>query len=226
MDYIIALSLSVMEIFLIILYFKKLDIFSNVYIEQDSSSFSLIKLNIKTYIYIVMNIVSVVLLGSSLLLVNQVSNILNMIKLIVLMGILAAAAVVDLKKTIIPNFLIMIGLIVRVVIYVMEWLFYNDIFVPQLFSDLLGFGIGFGILFIASVLFRGAIGFGDVKLFGVIGFMSGAICTYSTLIFCLLISTIISFILIIIKKKNRKDSIPFGPFIFGGYVIAIILSCY
>lgn len=226
MNFVIALVFSAMEIFFVMLYLKKLNIFSDDYIEEHSTSLYLVKLNIKTYFYVVMNIVSVVLLGCSLLLVNCVSNILNMVKLIVLMGILAAVAVVDLKKTIIPNFLIVIGLIVRIVIYVIELLFYNNIFVPQLLSDFLGFSIGFGILFIVSIVFRGAIGFGDVKLFGLIGLMSGAICTYSTLIFCLLISTIVSLILIITKKKNRKDSIPFGPFIFVGYVIAIILSCY
>ena len=226
MDYVIAFILSTFEILLIVSYFKKLNIFSEDCVEDDSVSQPLVKLTTKTYFYIVMGIISLALLGGSFLLVNNVSNIPNLVKLIFLMGILAAAAVIDLKKTIIPNLLIVIGLIARVVIYVIELLFYNNIFVSQLISDVIGFAIGFGILFIASVVSKGALGFGDVKLFGLIGLMSGAICTYSTLILCLLSSTIVSIGLMIAKKKNRKNSIPFGPFIFIGYIIAIFLTCY
>ncbi len=132
----------------------------------------------------------------------------------------------DLKKTIIPNVLILIGLGIRGVIYVIEYFFYREVFFVQLKNDLFGFLIGFGILFFTSVITRGAIGFGDVKLFGIMGIFSGAICTYSTLLFSLFVSCVISIVLIIMKKKTRKDSIPFGPCIFVGYIIAMIVSSY
>lgn len=225
MEYAIASILSLIEIVLIGVYLKKLNIFNEVCLEEGDLS-SPTKFSTKTQYLVAMSVIAIVLLGSSLWLVNRVSNIPNLIKLIVLTGILAAAAAVDLKQTIIPNKLIFIGLIVRVIIYVVELLFYNEIFVPQLISDVIGFAIGFGILCIASVVSKGALGFGDVKLFGVIGLMTGAICTYSTLIFGLLLSVIVSVVLMIAKKKSRKDSIPFGPFIFAGYIIAISLTCY
>lgn len=226
MEFVIAFILSTVEIFLIAFYFLKLNIFSEDLTGDDTVNHPLVNLCMKTHFFIVMGIITVTMFGSSFLIVNNVSNIPNLVKLLLLMGILAAAAIIDLKKTIIPNFLIIFGLIVRVLIYVIELLFYNNIFVPQLISDVIGFAIGFGILFIASVVSKGALGFGDVKLFGLIGLMSGAICTYSTLVFCLLLSTIASIGLMIAKKKNRKDSIPFGPFVFVGYIIAIILTCY
>lgn len=232
MNYAIAFALSALEIFLTGIYFKKLNVFCDDQPETDNqpetdAAFLLSKkCDQRTVFYLVMGGISVILLGCSFLLVNNVYNIPNLIKLVTLMGILAAAAVIDFKKAIIPNLLIVIGLSVRVLIYVVELFFYNDVFVPQLFSDIIGFVIGFGILFLASVLSRGSLGFGDVKLFGLIGLMSGAICTYSTLILSLVLSTIASIGLMIAKKKSRKDSIPFGPFIFVGYVIAIILNCY
>lgn len=226
MDYVIAFILSALEILLIGFYFEKLNIFSKDCVEDDTVTQPLVKLCTKAHFYVVMGIIAVALFGSSFILTNNVSNIPNLVKLLLLMGVLAAAAVIDLKKTIIPNFLIVFGLIARVLIYVIELLFYNNIFVHQLISDVIGFVVGFGILFIVSVVSKGALGFGDVKLFGLIGLMSGAICTYSTLILCLISSTIVSIGLMIAKKRSRKDSIPFGPFIFVGYVIAIILTCY
>jgi len=41
-----------------------------------------------------------------------------------------------------------------------------------------------------------------------------------------LVSAIVSVVLLILKKKGRKDSIPFGPCILVGYFIALVLSCY
>ena len=225
MDYVIAFVLSAIEIVLIALYFWKLQIFRDDANNPDTLPVT-IKFQSRTCFCVVMAIVTVVLFCSSFIIVRHISNIPNLVKLVLLMGILAAVAVIDLRKTIIPNLLIVIGLIVRVLIYVVELLFYNNIFVPQLISDVIGFFIGFGILLIASIVSKGALGFGDVKLFGLIGLMSGAICTYSTLIISLLLSTIVSIGLMVSKKKSRKDSIPFGPFVFFGYIIAIILTSY
>lgn len=224
MSYAFSLIICAIEIVLIAFYFRREKVFCAEL--SDSNEEQGLKYSSgKKYIYTLI-VISVCMIGASISIAYNVSNLANSAKLIILMGIVAAAAVIDLNKTIIPNVLILIGLAARVVIYAVEFFVYNDLFISQLKSDLIGFGIGFGILFIACVVTHGAVGFGDVKLFGIIGLLSGAICTYTTLIICLIVSTVASIVLLIAKKKKRKDSIPFGPCIAIGYYVAILLTCY
>lgn len=238
MDYTFAIVTGIIETFLIAIYLKKIKLFEvNVIESEDTERKEASEDNESTidgshvrskkgHFLISSLIIAVSMVGAAVLLIKDVSSYTNFLKLITLLGIIAAAAVVDLKQKIIPNMLIVLGLAIRSVIYVVEYFLYHEIFFEQLKTDLFGFFIGFGVFFIASVVTRGAVGFGDVKLFGVIGLLSGGICTYSTMIFSLLVSAVSSIILLIVRKKSRKDSIPFGPCIFVGYMISIILSSY
>lgn len=153
------------------------------------------------------------------------TELISFLKLYVLFVLITAAAIVDSKRRIIPNLIIIIGLSFRVLLYVYEILTVDnikDIFV----NDLIGFGIGFVLLAIVSLLSKGSLGFGDVKLFGVIGLVSGAFCTYSTLLASLIVSLVFSLVSLARKKMGRKDSFPFGPCIAIGYVISVLLSSY
>ncbi len=223
MIYFVSFLLCVVEVLLIWIYFKSKAVFvvCNGNVEANSTP----KTN-NHQMYAVLAVIFVMLLIASFITLKNVAYYLNYLKLIVLFGIVAAAAAVDLKKTIIPNFFILIGLGFRLIIYIIEFFAYKAIFWEQFKSDMIGVALGFGFLLIVSLITGGALGFGDVKLFGVIGIISGAICTYYTLILCLIVSTIISVVLLITKKKGRKDSIPLGPSILIGYFIALVLSCY
>lgn len=150
---------------------------------------------------------------------------INFIKLYSLFVLITAAAVVDSKRRIIPNIIVVIGLALRILLYIYEILKVEDI-KAIITNDLIGLGIGFGLLAVVSLLSKGALGFGDVKLFGVIGIMGGAFCTYSTLLASLLVSLVVSIIGLARKKLGRKDAFPFGPCIAIGYVITVLLSSY
>jgi prepilin signal peptidase PulO-like enzyme (type II secretory pathway) len=154
------------------------------------------------------------------------SGILNYAKLMILLGLLGTAAVIDFRLKIIPNLLVYLGLGYRIIIYVFEFFFHRGVFSQIIVNDLIGFAIGFGILLAVALITKQAIGFGDVKLFGIIGLMSGTVCTYTTLFISMVISALVSVILLITKKKSRKDTIPFGPCIFVGYCISVLLKAY
>ena len=223
MDYVVSFLICGIEVFLMWLYFKKLNLFKITPVNEEETA--VFKTDNKQ-LYGSLALVAVMMVIATLFTVEHVTHYINHLKLILLFGIVAAAAVVDFKQTIIPNLLILIGLGLRGAIYIAEYVLYRDAFGAQFKSDLIGFAFGFGFLFIVSLISKNALGFGDVKLFGVIGLTAGAICTYYTLLFCLVVSAVVSAILLILKKKGRKDSIPFGPCIAVGYFMAILLSCY
>lgn len=146
-------------------------------------------------------------------------------KLSVLYAILVSAALVDYKLKIIPNYLVLIGLGARAVIYLIEIFLSTDI-KEIVISDLIGFALGFGVFAFVSVITKQALGFGDAKLFAVIGLTLGSFGTYSVMFTSVLVSAVVSIILLIFKKRNRKDSIPFGPCIYIGYILTLLLGSY
>ena len=225
MKYAVSILICAVEMILMWWYFRKLDVFHCDMANEERDERPAPKAK-RTQLYGVLGFIAILMIVATILTLQNVANYLNYLKLILLFGIISAAGVIDFKKTIIPNLLILVGLGIRGVIYIAEFFLCKETFVPQLTSDLIGLAVGFGFLLIVSLLTKGALGFGDVKLFGIIGLMSGAICTYSTLIFALLVSTLVSIVLLIMKKKGRKDSIPFGPCIMMGYFVALVLSSY
>lgn len=154
------------------------------------------------------------------------TEIINFVKLFGLAFIVISAGVIDSKRKIIPNALIILGLVFRAGIYIYEIICYSGDLKTIVINDLIGFAIGFVFLAAVSLLSKGALGFGDAKLFGIIGLVSGSFCTYSTLLVSLIISTVVSLVNIARKKMGRKDTFPFGPCIAIGYILVVLLTSY
>lgn len=176
------------------------------------------------------NLILITIICFVITLTTQISLYINValvsyIKLYGLLLIVLCAGLIDYKRRIIPNQLILIGLAFRIGIYVYEFFFTENI-KAVFINDLMGFAIGFVFLALVSIITRGSLGFGDAKLFGVIGITSGVFCTYSTLLVSLVLSVVVSVVSIAGKKMGRKDSFPFGPCIAIGYIIVVFLTSY
>ena len=83
-----------------------------------------------------------------------------------------------------------------------------------------------GILFIVALIGLliygndGAMGMGDVKLFLPIGLFLGWKLALLALFLSIMLGGITSIILLILRIKDRKSAIPFGPFIIIATFIA------
>ncbi|MCJ7780655.1 MAG: prepilin peptidase, partial [Acidimicrobiia bacterium] len=70
----------------------------------------------------------------------------------------------------------------------------------------------------------GAFGFGDVKLAFLLGLFT-AYRSWETLIVAVfaafLLGGLVSLVIIVFRLKDRKDSIPFGPYLVAGAYVAI-----
>jgi leader peptidase (prepilin peptidase)/N-methyltransferase len=136
------------------------------------------------------------------------------------MCILIMVFFIDIDYKIIPNELVIAGLAggTFLVIY--------NLFKPvKIFGDrnwwnpILGALTGSGFLFIVAVLgiiiYKSdqAMGMGDVKIFAPIGLFLGWKMTIVALILSIFAGGFTSLILIMLKIRDRKSTIPFGPFI-------------
>jgi leader peptidase (prepilin peptidase) / N-methyltransferase len=126
---------------------------------------------------------------------------------------------IDLYHQIIPDVISLPGIAVGLA---------ASLILPQItfFNSLVGMLLGGGSLFLVATLYqwlfkREGMGGGDVKLLAMIGAFLGWKAVVLTILLGSLIGSITGIILIILKGKDFKYAIPFGPFLSLGAVIAL-----
>ncbi len=139
-----------------------------------------------------------------------------------LCSLLLVVFMIDLKTQLIPNTLTLFGLIVGILFRVTQAvLLASNI---PLMEGSLGFLAGAVPLFIIIVLSRGGMGAGDLKLMAVVGLFLGSSLTLLTLFYASITGGVVALFLLILKKKGRKSTIPFGPFLVLGTYISIFVG--
>ncbi len=130
-------------------------------------------------------------------------------------SLLIVISFIDYKYKIIPDRLIIFGFICTVL--------FNIIININIYDKLLGMFIGFGIFMLIAVL-TNAMGGGDIKLMALLGLLFGVEGVLFTTVIAFIYGAVISIILLILKIKNRKDEISFGPFISLSALTYILLG--
>ncbi|HYK73976.1 MAG TPA: prepilin peptidase [Pseudoneobacillus sp.] len=98
-------------------------------------------------------------------------------------------------------------------------------------DSLLGAVIGFVLLLIISIVSKGGMGGGDIKLYALIGFVVGTKLVLLSFFLSTLIGAVTGILGIALGLLERKKPIPFGPFIAIGTLLAyfygdIIIETY
>ncbi|KAB3532803.1 prepilin peptidase [Alkaliphilus serpentinus] len=129
-----------------------------------------------------------------------------------LFATLTAISIEDYRSKIIPDLLIIVGMIIGFILIP----FINNIYL----LDHLATGvIGGGLIAIFSVISKGAIGLGDAKLTALIGLYMGMMGALVVILTATFICGIFGLILLTFKIKNRKSTIPFAPFVLLSFII-------
>lgn len=145
-------------------------------------------------------------------------------KLISMAIVLASAGIVDFYTKKIPNIYPLFILILRAVLLIFEFFFLRDRFVKLAVLAAVGIVLCFLIMLCLSLITKGGFGMGDVKLLSTACSMIGISVTLYTLTFGMFICMLTAIVLLTFKKKKMKDELPFGPYIFLGYVLAVMLG--
>jgi len=135
---------------------------------------------------------------------------------------LIVVTVIDLYHQIIPDVISLPGVGVGLL---------ASLVLPQLtfFDSLIGFLLGGGSLFLVATLYhwvfkREGMGGGDVKLLAMIGAFLGWKAVILTILLGSLVGSITGIIIMVLKGKDFKYAIPFGPFLSLGAVIALFFE--
>lgn len=88
----------------------------------------------------------------------------------------------------------------------------------------LGLMAGGGTLLLIAILTRGGMGGADIKLNAVYGAILGLKLSVLSLVIAFAAGALASLLLILLRIKNRKDVIPFSPFLSIGALTAFVFG--
>lgn len=154
---------------------------------------------------------------------NSGAAITDLCRQIVVALVLFSAMIIDGRTRLIPNILILIALGLGALIILSEFIFCRNVFWGSFIMSIAGFLCCVVLFYVLSRLTKEGIGMGDVKLISVMGLLLGLSTTLMSVLFSLILCTVASIILLFGKKKSKTDRIPFGPFMFFGYILMFIL---
>lgn len=119
----------------------------------------------------------------------------------------------DLKYMLIPNRI----LLAFVPLFIILRFIYP---LGSIWSHAAGALLGGGVLLLVVIITRGGMGMGDVKLFLLLGWVIGFPNLIPAFILACLAGTIIGGLLLLLRIVQRKQPIPFGPFLAFGALAA------
>jgi leader peptidase (prepilin peptidase)/N-methyltransferase len=132
---------------------------------------------------------------------------------------LIVITVIDLYHQIIPDVISIPGIGIGLL---------GSLIIPYItfFNSLIGILVGGGSLFLVATLYqwlfkREGMGGGDVKLLAMIGAFLGWKSVILTILLSSFIGSIVGIAIMLLKGKDFKYAIPFGPFLSLGAVISL-----
>jgi leader peptidase (prepilin peptidase)/N-methyltransferase len=166
----------------------------------------------------------VVEIVSALLLITLYRVLLGNATAFIAWGVIAlslfAIFVTDLKYSIIPDSLVIAGVIGALYERSLPFRIHGD--TPLLALVISGIGGSLFLFFLYSVTRGRGMGLGDVKLAFLLGFLSGFPGIAVTLTVAFLTGAGAGVILILTGKKTLKSHVPFGPFLILGQFASLV----
>ncbi|MFS0561865.1 prepilin peptidase [Terribacillus sp. 179-K 1B1 HS] len=136
----------------------------------------------------------------------------ELVTALILVSMSAILFVTDMRFMLIPNkillFFLPLFIILRIITPLEPW-----------WDSIVGAIVAFVLLFLVILFSRGGMGGGDLKLFVVLGVILGWKGVLLTFFLSSVIGAVISLVLLSAKILNRKQAIPFGPYILLGALI-------
>jgi leader peptidase (prepilin peptidase)/N-methyltransferase len=130
--------------------------------------------------------------------------------------------VIDLEHGLILNKVVYPAMIVAFLVALYPWPWFTESIGMRVAYAALGGAIGFGIFLLIAIVSRGGMGWGDVKLAALIGLATGFPLVFVAIIMGAILGGIVAVALVIAKKRERRGTVPFGPFLAVATMITLL----
>jgi leader peptidase (prepilin peptidase)/N-methyltransferase len=162
--------------------------------------------------------------------VELVATCVALVAFLYLAAVSVALAAIDVDTHTLPNRIVLPAYPVAAALLTIAGLLGGE--PERVLTSFLGGGVMFGVYFLLALVYPGGMGFGDVKLAGILGLYLGWLSWGSLAVgafSAFLLGGLFSLVLILTRKADRKSGIPFGPWmlaaawigVFGGEAIAM-----
>lgn len=132
-------------------------------------------------------------------------------------SVLLVISLIDLESKEIYLSTIIFGLIIAVLYSLVSYFIFHG----NIINNILGGLIGYGIIMLIVVLTRG-MGEGDAEIAGICGLFLGIQGILLALFIAIVTGGVIASIILLLKLKDKKAEIAFGPYIVFGTVISML----
>ena len=144
---------------------------------------------------------------------------LNFIAYSILASLLIVISYIDLESKYIYSSTTIFGVVLGS-IYIVIGLYTKD---TTLINNILGGAIGYLIIYLIVVITKG-MGQGDAEIAGICGLFIGIKGILVALFIAVVLGGIVGAIILLLKLKDKKSEIAFGPYIAIGSIIYILIG--
>jgi leader peptidase (prepilin peptidase)/N-methyltransferase len=130
--------------------------------------------------------------------------------------------VIDLEYGLILNKVVYPSMVVALLLALLPQPWLTQMIISGIANAALGGAIGFGIFLLIAIASRGGMGWGDVKLAALIGLATGFPLVFLSIIMGAILGGIVAVVLVVAKKRNRRQTIPFGPFLALAAMVTLL----
>lgn len=152
------------------------------------------------------------------------NSVLFSLKRFFVLSLLWPVALIDFKTYRIPNVFILAGLSFRAILIIPELIFERTYIVGNIITELIATVAITLAAFLCSICMKNSIGYGDIKLFIVMGLLLGMNGIWGAVFMSLIVAFFVAVFVLVTRKKGRKDVVPFAPAIMIGTYISVILT--
>lgn len=143
----------------------------------------------------------------------------NFIFYCLLVSLLIVISIIDLESKYVYSSTTIVGVLLAI-IYIIIGGCLGEV---RILNNLLGGLIGYGIIFLIIIL-TGGMGEGDADIAGICGLFIGIKGVLVALFLAIILGGIFASIVLILKIKDRKSEIAFGPYIAIGTLIWLLIG--
>ena len=154
----------------------------------------------------------------------EANSIIFSLKRMLLLAVLWAVAYTDFYQHRISNMVLLVGLIGWAALKLGEFVTDQSVFREYLITECVYAGVIIVLLLVIRFITKGGIGMGDIKLLALMGLLEGSGGLMGSIMFSCIVIFVIAVILMITRRKNRKDELPFAPALLLGSYLSIILT--
>jgi leader peptidase (prepilin peptidase)/N-methyltransferase len=148
-------------------------------------------------------------------------------------SLLLLIATIDLEHQLVPDVLIVVGLILavgfnlsaRLPIRLLQSAGFRHLVVegtPGLTAALTGAALGGGLFLLLALARRNALGAGDVKLAFLIGMLTGFPWVLQALVVGILLGGLAAALMLLFKLRGPKQYIPYAPYLVAGAMATLL----